>query len=125
MFVSQVARVRQASENIVSRQPRIICQDFVFGLSRGKKLKNEFDRQASPANHWFTAQDLGINDDALKKRHIQAYLVGSFSRGSPWYSPLHKPVAMPDVTQYIFATLKPQQIERPVCCTTDVLRNLN
>jgi hypothetical protein len=31
--------------------------------------ENELDGQACPADHWFSGQDLGIDDDAFRKRH--------------------------------------------------------
>lgn len=65
VFVSQVAGVRKAGENVVARQPRIVGQQILFGLSGGKQFENELDRKASAADHGFAGQDLRIDDDTL------------------------------------------------------------
>ena len=69
VFVGQVTGVGQAGENVVSRQPGIVRQELVFGLTGGEEFENELDGQTRPANHWFAGQDLRIDDDAFRKRH--------------------------------------------------------
>ena len=69
IFVCQVAGVGQAGENILSGQAWIVDQDFALGLACGEKIENELDSQTCPADHWLANQDLGIHDDAFRKRH--------------------------------------------------------
>lgn len=86
VFAGQVAGVEQAGEDILPRQARIVCQDLVLGLTGRKEFENEFDRQTRPSDHCFAGQDLGIQDDALRKRHnhslpCQRALQGGVGRG--------------------------------------------
>lgn len=65
VFVGQVAGVRQAGENILSRQARVICQDIALGLAGHEQFENELDCQTRPADHWLAGQDSRIHDNAF------------------------------------------------------------
>ena len=69
VFVGQVAGVRQAGENILARQARIVCLDLVLGLTGREEFENELDGQTRPSDHWFAGHDLGVDDDALREGH--------------------------------------------------------
>ena len=67
IFVSQVAGIGQAGQNILSRQPGITRQKFAFGLARREDLKDELDREARPSDHGFAGRDLRIHNDCVPK----------------------------------------------------------
>ncbi len=71
VFVSQVAGVGKAGENVVVRQPRIVRQDILFGLPCGKQFENELNGKATAADHRLAGQDFWIDDDTLRQRHAQ------------------------------------------------------
>jgi Sigma-70, region 4/Sigma-70 region 3 len=69
VFVSEVACVGQAGENVISCQTGVICLEVVLGLARSEKFEDELDGQARSPDYGFACEDLGIEDNALGKRH--------------------------------------------------------
>src|ERR1035441_1679404 len=69
VLVSKVAGVRQAREDVITRQPRIVREDGGFRLTGGEQLQNELHRQPGPADDRLTRQDLGLDHDALGPGH--------------------------------------------------------
>lgn len=65
VFVGQVARVRQARENVFARQTGVVGQDLAFRLASCQKLQDEFDGDTRSPDDWLASQDRGVDDDAL------------------------------------------------------------
>jgi len=65
VFVGQIAGVRQAGKNVLSRQSGIVDREVVLGLAGCEEFQNELDGETRPTDHWFARQDFGIHDDAL------------------------------------------------------------
>lgn len=64
--MGQVAGVRQARKNVPSRQPWVVCQQFILGLAGRQEFENELNGQTRPPDHRFAGQDLGVDVNALR-----------------------------------------------------------
>jgi hypothetical protein len=62
----QVARIRQAGENVFARQFRIVGKDLVVRLVRHQKLQDELDGDSRPADYRLARQDRGVDDGGLR-----------------------------------------------------------
>ena len=51
IFVGQVTGVRQTSEDVRSRQARVVREDVVLGLAGCQEFQNELDRETCAADH--------------------------------------------------------------------------
>ncbi len=70
VFVRQVAGVGETGENVVSSEPGVVRQNLALGLAGREEFEDEFYGKTGSTDHRFASQDLGINDDTLRKRHI-------------------------------------------------------
>lgn len=75
--MGEVARVRQAGENIFVRQPWVIRKKIAFRLASGEQLEDQLNRQPRTLNHRFAREDLGVDYDAFRPRHIFIILLRS------------------------------------------------
>jgi len=69
VFVGEIARVRQTCEDVLSRQARVVGEDAALRLAGCQEFQYELDGETRPSDHRLASQDLGIDDDALRRRH--------------------------------------------------------
>jgi hypothetical protein len=74
IFVGQITGIRQTSEDVLSRQARIVRENVILGLSRRQEFQNELDGETRATDHRLACQDLRVNDDALRQRHTNSLL---------------------------------------------------
>jgi len=90
VFVGEVTGIREAREDVLPRQARIVGNYLALGLPRRQQFKDQLDGNTGPADHWLAGQDLKIYNDALRKRHTFSVLLGKPVRQPP-ASPLPHP----------------------------------
>ena len=74
LFVGQITGVRQTSEDVLSRQARVVRENVVFRLARWQEFQNELDGEARAADHRLAREDLRVNNDVLRQRHTLSLL---------------------------------------------------
>lgn len=77
VFVGEIAGIRQTCEDVFSRQARVVGEDVALRLARCQEFQDELDGKTRPADHWLPSQDLGVDDNALQRRH-------NYSLACPW-----------------------------------------
>lgn len=74
IFVGQVTGVRQTSEDILSRQTRVVRKNVILRLSRRQEFQNEFDGETRATDHRLACQDLRVYNDLFRQRHTNSLL---------------------------------------------------
>lgn len=65
VFAGEIAGVRQAGEDVLSRQARVVGEDVALRLAGRQEFEDELDGKTRPADYRLACQDPGIDDDAL------------------------------------------------------------
>ena len=79
IFVGQVTGVRQTSEDILSRQTRVVRKNVILRLSRRQEFQNEFDGETRATDHRLACQDLRVYNDLFRQRHTKSIVARSGS----------------------------------------------
>lgn len=81
VFVGQITRIRQTSEDVLSRQTRVVGENVILRLSRRQEFQNELDGKTRATDHRLACEDFRVNDDALRQRHTNSLLCQIDSTG--------------------------------------------
>lgn len=69
VFVSQIAGIGQAGQNVLSGETWIVLQKIAFGFTGCQQFEDELHGETSPADHGLAREDLRIYDNSLGKCH--------------------------------------------------------
>jgi len=69
VFMREIARVRQACEDIFSSDSGVVLENLIFGLVGRQQSQNELDGKACAADNRFSGKYLGIDGNSRRQRH--------------------------------------------------------
>lgn len=64
-----MAGIRQAREDVFTRQAGIVGKDGIFRLAGREQIEDELDGKPGSADDGLARQDVGIDHDAIRPRH--------------------------------------------------------